>query len=162
MQYRILKLFFFLLIVVVMPFWDISAIAWAKTVDFQWVGEQGYSVQGSLTYSEDKMSLKRIEEGQEDFYRIENLIVSFYEPSGKKIKTYENIKNHISSNPYFQLNFDPEKETIDGFIDLGGDSAGEIYLKGSVDKNLALFKIDSSGNERIYDQNLGQFYQVQF
>ena len=58
----------------------------------------------------------------------------------------------MSQSPYFQFNFDPQHQKIMGLIDLGGDSSGEIYLKGIVQENLKLFKIDQAGEETIYDQ----------
>ncbi len=157
MPYRILQLFFAFCVVIVILFGDLSAIAVATTLDFRWEGEKGYSVQGSLTYAEDKEPVER-----SNAKKIESLTVSIYNPSGKKIKTYENIKHYFSQNSYLQLDFDSKNHKIDGFIDLGGNSAGEMYLKGIVDQNLALFKIDSSGKEQIYDQNSGYIEQVKF
>lgn len=164
MPYRIIQVLLGLLVVIAgITLFNSSAIALPTTVDFRWVGKKGYLMQGTFTYSEDTTNLRKIEQkSQGQFHAIENLIVSFYAPSGKKLKTYQNIKNHIADSPYFHFDFDREQHKIYGEIDLGGDTPGEIYLKGLVDKNLALFEIDSSGKEHILDQNLGQSMKLNF
>jgi len=128
------------------------AIAEAVTMNFQWTGEKGYSAKIVFSYDEPLNFDQIIEEGRGMTEIIQNLTVSFYNPAGQSLGSYDNIKQGVSQFPYFNFNFDPQKQQVTGLIDLGGDSSGEIYLKGIVEENLKLFKIDQSGKETIYDQ----------
>ena len=132
---------------------DQVAIAEGVTMNFQWTGKKGYSAEVIFSYDEGLMPNQIIEEGRGKTKIIEDLTVSFYDPAGQLLGIYDNIKQGISQDPYFKFNFDPQQQKITGLIDLGGDSSGEIYLKGIVQENLRLFKIDRSGKEKFYDQN---------
>jgi hypothetical protein len=114
------------------------AIAEAITMNFQWTGEKGYSAKVVFSYDEQVNSAQIIEESRGKAKIIENLTVSFYNPAGQSLESYDNIKQGVSQFPYFKFNFDPQKQKITGLIDLGGASSGEIYLKGIVEENLKL------------------------
>ena len=146
------KIIFYLFIIVLINLVGEIAIAEAVTMKFQWTGEKGYSAKVVFSYDEPLSSDQIVEENQGKTRIIENLTVSFYSPAGQSLGTYENIQKGVSQAPYFRFNFDPQQQQIIGSIDLGGDSSGEIYLKGIVQENLKLFKIDQSGKETIYDQ----------
>jgi hypothetical protein len=128
------------------------AIAEAVTTNLQWTGEKGYSAKIVFSYDEQVNSDQIIEEGGGMTKIIQDLTVSFYNSTGQLLGTYDNIKQGVSQFPYFKFNFDPQQQKVIGLIDLGGDSSGEIYLKGIVQESLKLFKIDQSGKEIIYDQ----------
>ena len=146
------KIIFYLFIIVLINVVGEIAIAEAVTMNFQWTGEKGYSAKVVFSYDEQLNSDQIIEESRGKAKIIENLTVSFYNPAGQSLGSYDNIKQGVSQFPYFKFNFDPQKQQVTGLIDLGGASSGEIYLKGIVQENLKLFKIDQSGQETIYDQ----------
>ena len=146
------KIIFYLFIIVLINVVGEIAIAEAVTMNFQWTGEKGYSAKIVFSYDEPLNFDQIIEEGRGKAKIIQDLTVSFYNPAGQFLGSYDNIKQGVSQFPYFKFNFDPQKQQVTGLIDLGGDSSGEIYLKGIVEENLKLFKIDQSGKETIYDQ----------
>jgi len=146
------KIIFYLFIIVLINVVGEIAIAEAVTMNFQWTGEKGYSAKVVFSYDEKVNFVQIIEEGRGMTEIIQDLTVSFYNPAGQSLGSYDNIKQAVSQFPYFKFNFDPQKQQVTGLIDLGGDSSGEIYLKGIVEENLKLFKIDQSGKETIYDQ----------
>ena len=146
------KIIFYLFIIVLINVVGEIAIAEAVTMNFQWTGEKGYSAKIVFSYDEPLNFDQIIEEGRGKAKIIQDLTVSFYNPAGQFLGSYDNIKQGVSQFPYFKFNFDPQKQQVTGLIDLGGDSSGEIYLKGIVEENLKFFKIDQSGKETIYDQ----------
>ena len=150
------KIIFYLFIIVLINVVGEIAIAEAVTMNFQWTGEKGYSAKIVFSYDEPLNFDQIIEEGRGKAKIIQDLTVSFYNPAGQFLGSYDNIKQGVSQFPYFKFNFDPQKQQVTGLIDLGGDSSGEIYLKGIVEENLKLFKIDQSGKETIYDQNINR------
>lgn len=148
------KIIIYLFIIVLINVIGEIAIAEAVTMNFQWTGEKGYSAKVVFSYNEQVNSDQIIEEGRGVTEVIQDFTVSFYNPAGQSLESYDNIKQGVSQFPYFKFNFDPQQQKVTGLIDLGGDSSGEIYLKGIVEKNLKFFKIDQSGKETIYDQNI--------
>ncbi len=146
------KIIFYLFIIALINVVGEIAIAEAVTMNFQWTGEKGYSAKIVFSYDEPLNSTQIIEEGTGKAKIIQDLTVSFYNPAGQCLGRYDNIKQGVSQFPYFKFNFDPQRQKAIGLIDLGGDSSGEVYLKGIVQENLKLFKIDQSGKETIYDQ----------
>ena len=148
------KIIFYLFIIAIINAVGEIAIAEAVTTKCYWTGEKGYSAEVIFSYHEKLMPSQIIEEGRGMTKIIQDLTVSFYNSTGQLLGTYDNIKQGVSQFPYFKFNFDPQHRKIIGLIDLGGDSSGEVYLKGIVQENLKLFKIDQSGKETIYDQSI--------
>jgi len=146
------KIIIYLLIIILINVIGEIAIAEAVITKCHWVGEKGYSVEIIFSYDEQLMPNSIIEEGRGKTQIIQDFTVSFYNSTDQLLGTYDNIKQGVSQFPYFKFNFDPQHRKIIGLIDLGGDSSGEVYLKGIVQENLKLFKIDQSGKEIIYDQ----------
>jgi hypothetical protein len=146
------KIIICLFIIVIINVVGEIAITEAVTTKCHWVGEKGYSAEIIFSYDEQLMPHQIIEEGRGKTEIIQDLTVSFYNSTDQLLGTYDNIKQGVSQFPYFKFNFDPQHRKIIGLIDLGGDSSGEVYLKGIVQENLKLFKIDQSGKEIIYDQ----------
>jgi hypothetical protein len=125
----------------------------AATHEFQWTGQGGYSAKGTFSYDE-KMPLKTIsEKGAGKTNTLKSLQVTFYSPKGELINTYKNVVEGVVRGNYFEFNFDLATQKIFGTIDIGGESSGEIYLKGTSDENLSLINVDGSGLERITDEN---------
>ena len=83
---------------------------------------------------------------------IDSLVVSFYNPAGETIASYSNIADGVATGNYFEFNFNPATEQLLGEIDLGGDSPGEMYLKGEVDRELSLIEVEASGEEKVIDR----------
>jgi hypothetical protein len=128
------------------------ASAEATAVSFQWTGKTGYSAKGLFSY--DPPSVPKIisEKGAGKTNGLQSLVVTFYAPSGEPIGTYEDVVDGVAKGHYFEFNFNTTTQQVVGRVDLGGELAGEIYLKGTVDDNLSLFSVDKSGSERIIDR----------
>jgi len=150
------KIIIYLLIIILINVVGEIAIAEAVTTKCYWTGEKGYSAEVIFSYDEQLIPSQIIEEGRGKTEIIQDLTVSFYNPAGQFLGSYDNIKQGISQFPYFKFNFDHQKQQVTGLIDLGGASSGELYLKGIVQENLKLFKIDQSGKETIYDENINE------
>ena len=127
----------------------------AMTQSFQWTGKAGYSARGRFSYDETEVFTTISEQGAGKTNILKSLIVTFYNPSGEPISTYENVVNGIASGNYFEFHFNPITQKLFGSIDLGGEFAGEMYLKGEVDRQLSSIEVDSSGIDRTVDKNLG-------
>ncbi|AFY76925.1 MAG: hypothetical protein IGR93_05305 [Hydrococcus sp. C42_A2020_068] len=139
------------------------APAEATTVSFQWTGKAGYSAKGLFSYDPPTVPTIVSEKGAGKTNVLQSLVVTFYTPSGAPIGTYDNVVNGVAQGHFFEFNFDPTTQQIVGRVDLGGELAGEIYLKGTVDDELSLFSVDKSGFERIIDRgsdSLAAFRQV--
>ena len=123
----------------------------AITQDFQINSTAGYTVKARFSYDETKNIGVIRESGKGKTQAIDSLVVSFYNRAGEIIASYENIADGVATGNYFEFNFDPATQQLLGEIDLGGESAGEIYLKGEVDRELSLIEIDASGEEKAID-----------
>ena len=133
----------------------------AMTQSFQWNGKTGYSARGKFSYDEAKVAKTIVEQGAGKTNSLKSLIVTFYNPSGEPISTYENVINGIASGNYFEFHFDRVKQKLFGSIDLGGEFAGEMYLKGEVDRQLSLIEVDSSSIDRTVDKDFGAIVETQ-
>ncbi|MGV2829768.1 hypothetical protein [Myxosarcina sp. GI1(2024)] len=125
----------------------------AATQTFQWQGAKGYVVRGTFEYDENGQPQPIAEEGAGQTERLQSLTVSFYDPTNKLIDTYKNVNDGLAKGNYFEFHFDPTTQQLMGNIDLGGEFAGETYLKGTVGKELSLIEVEPSGAERILDRD---------
>ena len=123
----------------------------ATTQDLQINSTAGYTIEARFSYDETKNIEVIRESGRGKTQAIDSLVVSFYNPAGEMIASYDNITDGIATGEYFEFNFDPTTQQLLGEIDLGGESAGEMYLKGEVDRELSLIEIDASGEEKAID-----------
>ena len=121
---------------------------------FQWTGATGYSVRGTFSYDENTTTKIISEQGYGKTNNLQSLIVTFYHPSGKPIHQYKNVVNGESQGNYFEFNLDTNTQQLFGNIDLGGEQSGDIFLKGTIDRQLSLIAIESSGKEHILDRSL--------
>jgi len=126
----------------------------AVTVDFQWTGETGYSAKGSFSYDEKTAPAIIAEKSSGQTKNLNSLVITFYNPSGKLIHTYENAIDGMAKGDYFEFNFDTVTQQLVGQLDLGGELSGETYLKGRVDETLSLITVEKSGFERVLDRNI--------
>ena len=123
----------------------------AVTQELQLESLQGYKVKTSFSY-DAPISEKIAEGGGGRSKVVDSLKVSFYNPAGEAIASYDNIVDGVVRGDYLEFNYDPTTERLQGAIDLGGESAGEMYLKGDADGDLSLIQIEESGNERVIDR----------
>ncbi|MEO1673758.1 MAG: hypothetical protein AAFR77_23775, partial [Cyanobacteria bacterium J06631_2] len=79
---------------------------------------------------------------------VDFLKVSFYSPDREMIASYDNIVDGVVQANYFEFHYDPATQQLLGEMDLGGESAGEIYLKGNVKQGLVLIEVEPSGEEK--------------
>ena len=127
------------------------ATAIAITQDLQISSMAGYTIKARFSYDDTENIGVIRESGRGKTQAIDSLIVSFYNPAGEIIASYDNIADGVATGNYFEFNFDPATQQLLGEIDLGGESAGEMYLKGEVDGELSLIEIDASGKEKAID-----------
>ena len=127
------------------------ATAIAITQDLQINSTAGYTVKTTFSYDDTRNTGVIRESGKGETQAIDSLVVSFYNPAGETIASYNNIVDGVATGEYFKFNFDPTTQQLLGEIDLGGESAGEMYLKGEVDGELSLIEIDAAGEEKAID-----------
>jgi hypothetical protein len=128
------------------------APAIAVTQELQFHSTTGHIIKTTFSYDQipDVTPIK--EQGTGKTQIVDTLTISFYQPSGELIATYDNIVNGVVTGNYLEFNFDPATKKLLGNIDLGGELAGEIYLKGKVEGELSLIEIIASGEERVIAQ----------
>ena len=132
--------------------WGMPAAAVVQEINFS--GDRGYQIQTTFSYDETKNAPEIAAQGKGATKVVDYLQVSFYDPAGKLIASYDNIVDHIVQGNYFEFHYDLMKQQLVGEIDLGGESPGEMYLKGNVDEELSLITVESSGSEKIIDRML--------
>ncbi|GAB4525970.1 MAG: hypothetical protein Tsb0014_05800 [Pleurocapsa sp.] len=125
----------------------------AITQKYQWTGTKGYSVTAIFSYDETKVSEIISEQGNGKTDQLQSLTVTFYNPDGERIREYQNVIDGVAQGNYFQFNFDPKTQQVLNDIDLGGEVAGDIYLKGKSNDSLSLVTVEPSGKEKIIDRN---------
>ena len=134
-------------------------IANAVTQNLQFNSPKGYTIETSFSYDAAnfnaialKDSLRIAEQGTGKTNVLDALKVSFYDPAGKEIASYDNIVDGTVRGTYFEFNYDPATQQLTGELDLGGELAGEMYLKGEVDRELSLIEVEPSGEEQVLDR----------
>ncbi|BFM40093.1 hypothetical protein [Synechocystis sp. LKSZ1] len=130
--------------------------ALATTLTFQWTGQQGYHLEGSLHYPDDLTAGRITEQGQGQTQAIDQLVVAIYSPQGQLLEQYTNIVAGQSHNPYLQLTVNPQTVRLQGEVDVGGTQPQEWFLKGKLGQTLHLIKIDQNGQEIPVDQGRGK------
>ncbi|NJL53167.1 MAG: hypothetical protein HC930_14995 [Hydrococcus sp. SU_1_0] len=123
----------------------------AITQNFQVDGDRGYRMETIFSYDQDQQQ-KAISEQGANAKVLNSLKVRFYAPDGEMIANYDNIVDGIIQSNYFEFNYDLETQQLRGKVDLGGESPGEMYLKGDVEQGLSLIRVEPSGEERVIDQ----------
>ena len=125
----------------------------ATTQKLQLESRQGYTIEASFSYPTQPTGAIA-ERGEGATKTIDSLKVSFYDPDGNAIASYDNIKDGVARGKYFEFNYDPATGELQGAIDIGGESAGEMYLKGEVESGLSLIEVDRSGEKEIDTLNI--------
>lgn len=142
-----------LVIMVVVSLWIVSP-ALAITKELQFNTAAGYTVKAKFSYDEAKNFQTIREYGHGKTEAIDSMKVSFYKPSGELIADYDNIVSGVVTGNYFEFGFDPVAQRISGNIDIGGESAGEMYLKGKAESELSLIEVNKLGEEKAIDRVL--------
>ena len=123
-----------------------NALAVTQKLEFD--TSVGYKVETTFSYDETQNPNKINEKGHGKTKVIDSMEVSFYKPSGELIASYRNIVDGVVKGNYFEFNFDPNTQQILGNLDIGGESAGEIYLKGEAARELSLIEVNDLGEEK--------------
>lgn len=129
--------------------WVFPAVAVTQKVQVKSLN--GYQVEINFSYDGTQNTLILSEQGKEAKL-VDDLKVNFYDPDGKMIASYDNIVDGIIHSKYFEFNYELETQRLQGKVDLGGTSAGEMYLKGDINQGFSLIMVEPSGEERIVDQ----------
>lgn len=114
--------------------------AGALTQNLRIKSNTGYRVETVFSYDENRKT-----------NILDSLQVDFYDPDGKIIASYDNIVDGIVQGKYFEFHYNQETQQLSGKLDLGGESAGDIYLKGNVEQELSLIMIEGTGEEKTID-----------
>ncbi len=130
----------------------ISSPASAVTQELQLNTTAGYIVKTTFSYDDAQNPEIISEHGPGKTKSLDYLEVSFYRPSGEFIASYNNVIDGIAKGTYFEFSFEPTSQHLLGSIDIGGESVGEIYLKGEMDRELSLVEVETSGEERVIDR----------
>jgi hypothetical protein len=147
---KLKKLLIFLAIAIALTS-SLFSSALAATHDFQLHGKRGYLVAGTFDYKKATKEKIISAKGQGKTDRLQSLRVSFYDPQGKLIRTYDNVVDRTATGNYFEFHFDAKNQQLIGNLDLGGEAAGEMYVKGTMESELNLIEVDSSDRERVLD-----------
>jgi len=124
----------------------------AVNQDFWLNSDRGYRLETNFDYNlaEGKAIA---EQGKGKTKAINSLQVRFYDPDGKMIASYDNIVDGMAQGEYFEFNYDPQTKQLIGNVDLGGESAGEIYLKGNIEEGLTLIEVEAREEKAINSGN---------
>lgn len=125
--------------------------ALAITQELKFDSTSGYRVKTIFSYDETQNTDIIKEQGHGKTKTINSMRVGFYKPSGELIADYDNIVDGEVVGNYFEFNFDPNTQQILGNLDIGGESAGEMYLKGEASQKLSLIEVDELGKEKAID-----------
>ena len=127
---------------------SIVAPALAVTQELQFNTDRGYLIKTTFSYDESKQPKVIHEQGAGTTQTIDSMQVSFYKPSGELMARYDNIVDGVAQGSYFEFNFEPQTQQLLGNVDLGGESVGEMYLKGEANQELSLIEVEASGAEK--------------
>jgi len=108
--------------------------------DFTWTGESGYAVTGSFNYDSTQPIVGADGSGDVLAGGIQNLSVSFFNPSKALLYTVQNISNGISNYDFLNFHFDTllkqvvnDNVNVIGLFNIGQDLAsGDMHLNGSI------------------------------
>ncbi|MHC5938315.1 PEP-CTERM sorting domain-containing protein [Nostoc sp.] len=132
--------------------------AQAVDLNFNWLGNAGYSAVGSFSYNEATAPAIISESGSGATKFLQSLNVSFLDPSKNLLGTYNTVAGGVSQSQYFTFNFDTSTQKLFGPFDIAGGTGviGEYFLQGKVGDSLALRQdVNQQGKEITVDQNSG-------
>ncbi|QFS48354.1 PEP-CTERM sorting domain-containing protein [Nostoc sphaeroides] len=132
--------------------------AQAIELNFNWLGDAGYSATGSFSYDETTAPTIISESGSGATNFLQSLNVSFLDPSNNPLGTYNTVTGGVSQSDFFNFNFDTSTQTLFGPLNLGGGTGviGEYFFSGTVGDSLRLRQdVDQQGTSITLDQNSG-------
>ncbi|MEH1840378.1 MAG: PEP-CTERM sorting domain-containing protein [Nostoc sp.] len=132
--------------------------AQAIELNFNWLGDAGYSATGSFSYDETTAPTIISESGSGATNFLQSLNVSFLDPSKNLLGTYNTVAGGVSQSDFFNFNFDTSTQTLFGPFNVAGGTGvvGEYFFQGTVGDSLFLRQdIDQQSAFRTLDQNSG-------
>lgn len=132
--------------------------AQAVDLNFNWLGNAGYSAVGLFSYDEAIAPAIISESGSGATKFLQSLNVSFLDPSKNLLGTYNTVSGGVSKSRFFNFNFDTSTQKLFGPFDIAGGTGviGEYFFQGTVGDSLALRKdVDQLGTSTLVDQNSG-------
>ncbi|MEH2381460.1 MAG: PEP-CTERM sorting domain-containing protein [Nostoc sp.] len=132
--------------------------AQAVDLNFNWLGNAGYSAVGSFSYDEATAPTIISESGSGATKFLQSLNVSFLDPSKNLLGTYNTVAGGVSQSQYFNFNFDTSSQKLFGPFDIAGGTGviGEYFLQGKIGDSLALRQdLNQKGTSITLDQNSG-------
>ncbi|MEH2457235.1 PEP-CTERM sorting domain-containing protein [Nostoc sp.] len=132
--------------------------AQAVDLNFNWLGNAGYSAVGSFSYDEATAPTIISESGSGATKFLQSLNVSFLDRSKNLLGTYNTVNGGVSQSQFFTFNFDTSTQKLFGPFDIGGGTGviGEYFFQGRVGDSLALRQdVNQQGKEITLDQNSG-------
>lgn len=132
--------------------------AQAIELNFNWLGNGGYSATGSFSYDETTAPTIISEAGGGATNFLQSLNVSFLDPSKNLLGTYNTVTGGVSESSFFAFNFDTSTQKLFGPFDVAGGTGviGEYFFQGTVSDSLQLRKdVDQQGTSILVDQNSG-------
>lgn len=132
--------------------------AQAIDLNFNWLGDAGYSAIGSFSYDETTAPTIISESGSGATNFLQSLNISFLDPSNNLLGTYNTVADGVSESNFFAFNFDTSTHTLFGPFDVAGGTGviGEYFFQGTVGDSLFLRQdIDQQTAFITLDQNSG-------
>ena len=132
--------------------------AQAIELNFNWLGDAGYSATGSFSYDETTAPTIISESGSGATNFLQSLNVSFLNPSKNLLGTYNTVAGGVSQSNFFNFNFDTSTQTLFGPFNVAGGTGviGEYFFQGTVGDSLFLRQdIDQQSAFKTLDQNSG-------
>ena len=133
--------------------------AQAVSFNFNWQGDAGYSARGMFSYDETTAPTIISESGAGPTNYLQSLMVSFFDPSGNPLQSFNTVANGVSTSAFFQFNFDTSTQTLFGAFDVAGGTGviGEQFFQGTIGESLKLRQdVDQISQFIELDQNSGE------
>ncbi|HAX87862.1 MAG TPA: PEP-CTERM sorting domain-containing protein [Cyanobacteria bacterium UBA11370] len=133
--------------------------AQAIAFNFNWQGDSGYSATGMFSYDETTAPTIISESGPGPTNYLQSLMVSFFDPGGNPLQSFNTVANGVSESRFFQFNFDTSTQTLFGAFDVGGGTGviGEQFLQGTIGDGLRLVQdVDQISQSIELDRNSGE------
>ncbi|MBN3894999.1 MAG: PEP-CTERM sorting domain-containing protein [Nostoc sp. NOS(2021)] len=138
--------------------------AQAIDLNFNWLGNAGYSAVGSFSYDAATAPTIISESGSGATKFLQSLNVSFLDPSNNSLGTYNTVSGGVSQSDFFTFNFDTSTQKLFGPFDVGGGTGviGEYFFQGTVGDSLVLRQdVNQQGTSTLVDQNSGSIHLAQ-
>jgi hypothetical protein len=129
-----------------------AGIAYDGHNEFKWTGEQGYTVEGTFTYDNTLSIVSGY--GSGPTAGIENLSVSFFNPSHNLVFSVAEVVDGVSSYDYLSFTFDTILFQVIGDInqafDIGRvDLSGDYHVAGIIGGASDLFDFNTNSIDSI-------------